>query len=290
MVIGFLMIGGIALAICIEYPIMWIPTLIGGWWLYQKYKDEKAENERRRCEQENYNATLTKAKAGDSVAKFDYGDIVLQGRGVKADETIAMNWIRSAAAMNEPRALFKIGEAYSGGKFGFPIDKTLAMEYFEKAARFGHEQATPHVESLRRQLEKLRVEEIERKVLNASEREWQEFKRFFEKCDSEPEILLLKALIRSADLKPNGDVLRGKAEVIPQARVLKFRVDFLVNGKLVVEVDGKRYHSDSNTFASDRLRDQELILNGYQPIRFPASQIYSSAAAAASTVLKAADA
>jgi len=283
-----LLVGGLVLAICIDYPIMWLPTIVVGWWVYREIKYEEEVTQRKQREKEYYDATLAKAKNGDPAAKFDYGEIVLYGRGVKSDEKVAMQWIESAALMNEPRALFTLGIAYSEGKYGYKRDISLALKYFEKAKRYGHEGALLHINLLRQQLERLKAEEMERKMLNATENEWNEFKRFFDKCDSEPEVLLLKALIQVASLKPCGDVLRGKIEVIPQAKLLKYRVDFLVNNRLVVEVDGKMYHSDNKTFVNDRIRDQELILNGYQPIRFPASQIYDSAIESANIILKAA--
>ncbi|WP_062379538.1 type IV toxin-antitoxin system AbiEi family antitoxin domain-containing protein [Demequina pelophila] len=51
------------------------------------------------------------------------------------------------------------------------------------------------------------------------------------------------------------------------------RVDFLVEGRAVVECDGRSYHSDPAKFTSDRDRDVKLELRGYLPMRFPFQRI-----------------
>ncbi|MFW2512305.1 endonuclease domain-containing protein [Demequina sp. SO4-13] len=47
------------------------------------------------------------------------------------------------------------------------------------------------------------------------------------------------------------------------------RVDLLVEGRLVVECDGREYHSDPRAFAKDRARDRELVAQGLDVLRFP---------------------
>lgn len=47
------------------------------------------------------------------------------------------------------------------------------------------------------------------------------------------------------------------------------RVDFIYHQyKLVIELDGERYHSDSNTFRKDRRKQNALVLEGYRVLRF----------------------
>lgn len=46
------------------------------------------------------------------------------------------------------------------------------------------------------------------------------------------------------------------------------RVDFLVNRRLIVECDGRRYHSDERQFSLDRRRDRALSALGYRVLRF----------------------
>lgn len=45
-------------------------------------------------------------------------------------------------------------------------------------------------------------------------------------------------------------------------------VDLLVEGRLVVEIDGLSYHSDAREFALDRRRDAALSVLGYRVLRF----------------------
>jgi hypothetical protein len=45
-------------------------------------------------------------------------------------------------------------------------------------------------------------------------------------------------------------------------------VDLLVEGRLVVEVDGFAYHSGAAQFATDRRRDAALVAQGYRVLRF----------------------
>jgi hypothetical protein len=55
---------------------------------------------------------------------------------------------------------------------------------------------------------------------------------------------------------------------VPQARIRGVgRVDFLIAGWLVVEIDGYEYHSNEQAFANDRRRDAELVRQGYVVIR-----------------------
>lgn len=57
--------------------------------------------------------------------------------------------------------------------------------------------------------------------------------------------------------------------VVPQARIGAIGcVDLLVEGVVVVEVDGYAYHSGKRSFESDRERDRDLTLAGYSPLRF----------------------
>lgn len=46
------------------------------------------------------------------------------------------------------------------------------------------------------------------------------------------------------------------------------RVDFVLEGFVVVEVDGDRYHSDRAARNRDRHRNNELIARGYLYLRF----------------------
>jgi very-short-patch-repair endonuclease len=51
------------------------------------------------------------------------------------------------------------------------------------------------------------------------------------------------------------------------------RVDFVIGHRLVVEVDGERYHSDPIAFEADRRRDAALSSAGYRVLRFSYQQV-----------------
>jgi len=110
-------------------------------------------------------------------------------------------------------------------------------------------------------------------VLDARE----EFGDFYLLCESEPELLLLRRLIDDFGLTLQGNVLisvDGTFIVQPQVKIINYRVNFLVNDLLIIEVDGKKYHSNDKAFEHDRKRDQKLSVEGYETLRFYAKQIY----------------
>lgn len=53
------------------------------------------------------------------------------------------------------------------------------------------------------------------------------------------------------------------------------RVDLLIGTRLVVEVDGRAYHSDPQDFERDRTRDARLSIRGYRVLRFSYQQVMS---------------
>jgi len=67
----------------------------------------------------------------------------------------------------------------------------------------------------------------------------------------------------------------------PQAKVGKYRVDFLLscdNGNyVIVECDGHEYHEKSKKQAArDKSRDRDLQSKGYIALRFTGSEIYKN--------------
>ena len=293
---------------------MWIAVIvglmIGVYWIHSDQKAAAYRAEEQSKDRENCAALLVKASASDPTAMYEYGELVLTGKGTTQDDQIGVQWIQAAAAQNEPRALLKLGVMYGDGTHKVKYDDRLAIKYLERAQQLGQPDAASELSRVRRKLwiankfahefnedtpadtaaEKLPKENAVEMpaIAKAAEPDWTIFHPYLNKCGSNPEKVLLKALITAANLKPDGIALRGKVEVIPQANVLKFRIDFLVNGHLAVEVDGKSYHGDDASFERDRLRDQELILNGYLPIRFPAAQIVRAKVSCANKVIRAA--
>lgn len=180
--------------------------------------------------------------------------------------------------------LVKSAEFYERG--GHSSNKNNDLGYYELDFSSESFRIANEISFIEKKLEVKKLEENKPQILSNFDDEWAVFKRFMLLCESEPEKILLKALIKKAELKPDVKKLKGQLQVVPQARLLRFRVDFLVNDHLVVEVDGKAYHSNDSSFEKDRLRDQELLLAGYKTIRFPASQVYRSPLQVAEIVMK----
>ncbi len=74
----------------------------------------------------------------------------------------------------------------------------------------------------------------------------------------------LRSLLVAADL-PHAEM---------NARILGYDVDFVwADLRVIVEVDGERYHSGTAKFESDRRRDQRLEAHGWTVIRITARQL-----------------
>jgi very-short-patch-repair endonuclease len=70
-----------------------------------------------------------------------------------------------------------------------------------------------------------------------------------------------------------------------QVRVGRYRVDFLWRAeRLIVEVDGYRYHGGRVAFERDRARDNALTALGYEVLRFTHRQLTDDPAAVAALV------
>jgi very-short-patch-repair endonuclease len=84
------------------------------------------------------------------------------------------------------------------------------------------------------------------------------------------EKLLAERLTKDADLGPLFQFNRTVRTVYNSA----YLVDLLwADGRVVVEVDGYRYHSNRFAFSRDRQRDYELLISGYVVLRLPHDEV-----------------
>ena len=297
MLLGAIILIPILIGLGIAFPPLGIGIVILCIWLYLKDQADKRKlheqqilQEKRQREQQDlqdrYIKTLNEAKAGNPSAQYQYGLMALRGEGCISHTENALSWITSSANLGYCEAQEMMGMIYEKGKHDVEKDYKKALAYYLKAEASGSKLAREKVVAIQKQIEIERREIQERKAFDGSDEEWIAYNNILSLCESEPELILLKALIQRANLKPVKDKLIGSVSVIPQVNILQYRVDFLINDNLVVEVDGKQYHNNSTSFESDRIRDQDLLLAGYRTIRFPASQIYRGAVNAADIVIK----
>jgi hypothetical protein len=95
-----------------------------------------------------------------------------------------------------------------------------------------------------------------------------------QRCESPPEKALLAAMRKHREL----DAFH------PQVAVQggRYRLDFGdTQRRIAVEVDGLRYHNGQESFARDRRRERDLVLDGWQVVRFAAIEVNNNADACA---------
>lgn len=94
---------------------------------------------------------------------------------------------------------------------------------------------------------------------------------FQDRCESPAELAFLDAMASAFNLTPDRGRLRGDGLSLRlQVPVLSYRLDFLVDDDLVVEIDGALWHSSPEAKARDAARDEVLSAKGYRILRIPA--------------------
>jgi len=89
--------------------------------------------------------------------------------------------------------------------------------------------------------------------------------------ESPAETAFLDAMIKAFDLKPTEMCLEGSGLKLRfQVALLRYRLDFLVDEALVVEIDGFAWHGSPEAIARDAARDAEMRSQGYTILRIPA--------------------
>ena len=112
--------------------------------------------------------------------------------------------------------------------------------------------------------------------------------RYHACCESPAETAFLDAMIAEFDLKPDAGRLGGRGLTLHlQVPALNYRLDFLIDPGLVVEIDGATYHSSPEAVARDKERDKKLAELGYQTLRIPARVVLNSPAEAIARVNRA---
>ncbi|KAL4177051.1 hypothetical protein KRP22_001987 [Phytophthora ramorum] len=74
------------------------------------------------------------ARAGNVNSQSAVAGMLLKGEGTAQDNVTAIKWYEQAAEKNHTRALNGLGFIHFHGSAGIPENKSLALEYFERAA------------------------------------------------------------------------------------------------------------------------------------------------------------
>lgn len=90
-------------------------------------------------------------------------------------------------------------------------------------------------------------------------------------CESPAEEAFFDAMVSAFDLKPDkGCLSEGGLTLQMQVPVANYRLDFLVDKGLIVEIDGAAYHSSPDAIERDAKRDKALVAKGFEVLRIPA--------------------
>lgn len=104
---------------------------------------------------------------------------------------------------------------------------------------------------------------------------------FLKGCESPAEEQFLQAMVNEFDFYPNkGTLISPRLSMEMQYKFQKYRFDFVLNGKYIVEIDGATYHSSPEQVERDRIRDEFSVANGYSVLRIPASVVFHNPAEA----------
>lgn len=111
-------------------------------------------------------------------------------------------------------------------------------------------------------------------------------------CESPAEEAFFDAMVSAYSMKAgpgciagNGIQLRtqsghGRLRIGRGSAWTEFRGDFLIDAKLVVEIDGATWHGSPEAMARDAARDKIIQAEGYTVLRIPASVVFNSPAEA----------
>lgn len=102
-----------------------------------------------------------------------------------------------------------------------------------------------------------------------------------EQSESPAETAFVDAMIEAYHLLPRLGSLVGQGLKLDfQVKEGPYRVDFLADGWLVIEIDGAAWHSSPEAQVRDRQRDEFLENLGYTVVRIPAKVVFNNPAEA----------
>lgn len=293
----------IAIAATASFPPAIVLVIAALWarynWLIRRNERQSTTaSERNQKEQDRFRSDLEESRVlasrGDADGQFRYGNHLMSGppyEGIDLirDEVAGYEWIRKAADQEHPGALRMMGHAHQNGCEPYSVDLERAADFYLRAHHAGQEGMLERIKAIQDSISAHQVDEAIRLRLGLDCESWTQVRDLLETCESPPERLLLEALIVRGELRPAGLRLEGQVSVQAQVEVGHYRLDFLVNDWLAVEVDGRAYHDNPDSFEKDRLRDQRLLEDGITTMRFSARQIFQDAGLAAKKIVEVAE-
>ena len=90
------------------------------------------------------------AEAGSKAAQYNLGEMYSRGRGVQKNEQEAAKWFSKAAEQGHPGAEYQFGMMYIRGRGGLAKDEEVGLQWLDRAAALGHEEAKKEVAKRRR--------------------------------------------------------------------------------------------------------------------------------------------
>lgn len=165
------------------------------------------------------------------------------------------------AAVNKPELLFWVAFGWTAFTFAFVFASPLIL--FQLVVIWGVTAwIRPKDEDEPGPPSKL-------ETLTAEDKDWQRY--FQQYCESPAEIAFLDAMVTAFHLTPEKGQLRGGGlNLQMQVPVMNYRLDFLIDHGLIVEVDGAQWHSSPEAIKRDAERDKALAAKGYEILRIPA--------------------
>ena len=101
-----------------------------------------------RNEQDATQWYMQAADNGDVEAMYQYGVSLERGRGVKKDQSAALRWYTRAGDVGLAAAQYALGQAYEHGRLNAPKSRSLALDWYRKAAAQNFSDAASKVRDL----------------------------------------------------------------------------------------------------------------------------------------------
>ena len=255
-----------------------------------KYAIDHALNHKQRArDKETRNADLLLrreawdryiAAGGEDVVKYTRPSIENGDSALSTTNENRFDVARAAFVNPDPH----VNKNFFNGdsKTGYKVDATSVAQHNKNLrARMRAEKR-----SLQALAERADEERNHQRQLADVERRCREDLEASLECDSPAETDFLREIIATHKMSFSEGAFRGDGVIVKrQVEIGRYRVDFLFNDKLIVEIDGHEFHSGRDNANRDARRDATLRAKGYKLLRIPAYRVYHNPGAAASDVM-----